>query len=401
MGGSQLSTTNIDVKQLFLRKFPIMLSLFESKSENSMTLFIINTLNDTQWIILQEFFTRLPQMIGQLEIANRNYIISLFDLAIASNLNELNNYKVLKAFNVLFEGGYVSTSRAIDIFEKALPLVLHPNTWIRNEVMKLYEHIFNKEQNVIDKFVTLYIPIREYLRMPMLNMHVNLLKDNCEKCLCRVVYELEVNDYVYNAKVYKDSKKVFMKLRNVMNHFRLAKYEEDYHFESTLQRNNDHRSKVSYLKDDIDKEYKVFARMKEGESETTKCSVFFGQIIWFADGLVQYFLPTFKTNNDLSFAVSNDLISMERFKLKLIFKMLNVSIKLKCINELLTTNINEQRSTSTTINNDPRYYKTSKTYINWRPEGQLISTLHEHETQPVERLIPLEDCSFYSIDKNG
>ena len=65
MGGSEVSkSTDIDVKQLFLKKFPIMLSLFESKSENDITLFIINTLNDTQSIILQEFFTRLPQMIG-------------------------------------------------------------------------------------------------------------------------------------------------------------------------------------------------------------------------------------------------------------------------------------------------------------------------------------------------
>jgi hypothetical protein len=143
-----------------------------------------------------------------------------------------------------------------------------------------------------------------------------------------------------------------------MTHFRLVKYEEDYHFECALQRRSNRAcSKVSYLKDEIDKEYKVFVRMKEEESETTKCSVFFGQMIWYADGLVQYFIPTFKTNNDLSFAVSNDLISMKHFKLKLIFKMLNVSIKLKCINKLLDK---QDQQRSNTMNNDPRYYKTSK-----------------------------------------
>jgi hypothetical protein len=45
--------------------------------------------------------------------------------------------------------------------------------------------------------------------------------------------------------------------------------------------------------------------------------------------------------------------------------------------------------------------KQAKCYINWRPEGQLISILHEHENQLIEQLISLEDSSFYSIDKNG
>lgn len=61
---------------------------------------------------------------------------------------------------------------------------------------------------------------------------------------------------------------------------------------------------------------------------------------------------------------------MERFKLKLIFKMLNVSIKLKCINELLDK---QDQQRSNTMNNVPRYYKTSKSYINWHPEGININ----------------------------
>lgn len=305
MGGSEVSkSTDIDVKQLFLKKFPIMLSLFESKSENDITLFIINTLNDTQSIILQKFFTRLPQMIDHLERANKDYIISLFDLAIASNLNELNNHKVLKVFNDLFEGGYVSISRALNIFYESIAVDIASEYLDKKRGDETIEHIFTKQQSLIDKFISLYIPIRDYLRIPSLNMHINLHNDNCEKCLCRVIYELEVKDYIYNTQLYKEYKKVFMKLRSVMTHFRLVKYEEDYHFECALQRRSNRAcSKVSYLKDDIDKEYKVFERMKEGESEITKCSLFFGQMIWYADGLVQYFIPKFKINNDLSFAV--------------------------------------------------------------------------------------------------
>ena len=78
--------------------------------------------------------------------------------------------------------------------------------------------------------------------------------------------------------------------------------------------------------------------------------------------------------------------------------MLNVSIKLKCINELLDK---QDQQRSKTMNNDPRYLQNKQKPNQLASEGQLISTLHEHENQPVEQLISLENSSFYSIDKNG
>ena len=402
MGGLHKANNELDVKQLFLRKFPIMLDFFGAKRENSMALFIINTLNDPQWIILQELFTKLPQMIGQLEDSSRDSIISLFDLAIASNLNELNNYKVLKAFNEIFEGGHVSIIKTAAIFEKALPLLVHPNIWIREEVLKLYENIIKKEKNTIERFVLLYEPIKDYLKATTLDLNANTLKQFSESCLCRVFYELEIKNYKYNTPIQNDQQKSFDKLKDIMNKFRLSNYKEDYHFDLDSKRKSFLFQKERTLKDPLSKEYNAYSRLNESEEEASKSRAFFGKIIWFADSLGDYSIPIIKSNNDLDFNTSNELISAEQFKLKLLFKMLEVSIKLIYLNELFDKEdemplMNE----SSKLKKDPRYYKVSKSYNGWRPEGQLISTLYEHENIPVERVVSLEHSCFCSVDASG
>ena len=130
---------------------------------------------------------------------------------------------MLKVFNDLFEGGYVSISRALNIFYESIAVDIVSKYLDKKRGDETIEHIFTKQQSLIDKFISLYIPIRDYLRIPSLNMHIDLHNDNCEKCLCRVIYELEVKDYIYNTQLYKEYKKVFIKLRCVMTHLRLAK----------------------------------------------------------------------------------------------------------------------------------------------------------------------------------
>ena len=53
-----------------------------------------------------------------------------------------------------------------------------------------------------------------------------------------------------------------------------------------------------------------------------------------------------------------------------------------------------------TANILPNYYY-NKQYNNWRPQGQLLSTLYDHNTIPVEKLVPFDQSNFCSFDNLG
>ena len=46
-------------------------------------------------------------------------------------------------------------------------------------------------------------------------------------------------------------------------------------------------------------------------------------------------------------------------------------------------------------------YYYNKLYSNWRPQGQLITTLYDHKTAPVEKLLPFDNSNFCSFDNLG
>ena len=46
-------------------------------------------------------------------------------------------------------------------------------------------------------------------------------------------------------------------------------------------------------------------------------------------------------------------------------------------------------------------YNYNKNYYNWRPQGQIITTLYDHNTIPVEKLVPLNNETFCSFDNCG
>jgi len=43
----------------------------------------------------------------------------------------------------------------------------------------------------------------------------------------------------------------------------------------------------------------------------------------------------------------------------------------------------------------------NKNFQDWRPQGQIITTLYDHDKNHVEKLIPLPDNRFCSFDNEG
>ena len=101
----------------------------------------------------------------------------------------------------------------------------------------------------------------------------------------------------------------------------------------------------------------------------------------------------FRSLYSLSHRGSN-ILNSELFNIFYILKTLSLSIKSENVNELL-----HQGNNSRSINNYPGVhilsnYMCNKSFHNWRPQGQIITTLYDHDKNQVEKLLPLPENKF-------
>ena len=125
------------------------------------------------------------------------------------------------------------------------------------------------------------------------------------------------------------------------------------------------------------------------------------KIFFLTDSPESFPFPYIKDNRNCSFKIENNILNSEIFSIFYILKTLSISIKSINVNELLNKGINT-RSIST--NNGVHIflnYMHSENYANWRPEGQIISTLYDHDKNQVEKLIALPGNKFCSFDNEG
>lgn len=70
---------------------------------------------------------------------------------------------MIKSLNKLLEFGLLSKQDCLENLEKLLPYLLHPNTWIREGVIKYIEYLSNPDNKILSKAET-YCLIRPKLK---------------------------------------------------------------------------------------------------------------------------------------------------------------------------------------------------------------------------------------------
>ena len=181
------------------------------------------------------------------------------------------------------------------------------------------------------------------------------------------------------------------------------------------------------LKEPLEKYIKrEYAKNEQSIADTLERRIL-SSIFWISDIIDTYDIPLFSNNTDFPFDNSNkNILSLDPFKITYLLKTLGISMKLIRLEELLKDNpersktrINLAKSvqiTNTRINlnnsqikklkeiDEIKYldnYNYNKEFNNWRPKGQIISTLYAHNNTPIEKLIPMKDNQFASFDKEG
>ena len=169
-----------------------------------------------------------------------------------------------------------------------------------------------------------------------------------------------------------------------------------------------------------------FAKNEQSIADTLERRIL-SSIFWISDVIDTYDIPLYTDNSNFPFENNNkNILSLDPFKITYLLKTLGISMKLFRLEELLKdtndrsrTQINfgrniQNSNTIININNSQMKkikeideinyldnFNYNKDFNNWRPKGQILSTLYDHNNTPIEKLIPMKENQFASFDKEG
>lgn len=415
----------IDILIIFIRKLPSLLLFYGKSKTNDFSKFIINNFNKPDWIIQKEILSHIPQMtitIGEKPL--NDYILPCMEMLISNNSNELKLLELIKSMNQLLKMEYLSQSNSIDFFVKLIPFILHPNISIKNEIINFCESLFNY-LSPDEIFCYLYKPLENFLILPPIMINKNTLLNYCKESIPRFLYQLEINNINYNFSNFLPKE---TNSKNGINNIELLK--DMIESQKAGNANTDDNGDIKYIYDSEQnnsnlKEYKKYSLLEpldkyikkeinsmkgfsdKGYALETKI---FGKIFFLGSDKEKLKFPNFKNNTQISFENNNNIISSDLFRITYVLKTLGITLNMVMLEDLLNykgeneNEINYKKNKSQdkidNMNILPNYY-FNKQYSNWRPQGQLLSTLYDHNTIPVEKLVPFDQNNFCSFDNFG
>lgn len=413
---------DIDTQLTLIRKLPNLMLFYGRRETNNFSKFIIAHFNKKDWIIQREILKSIPSLIVTLgETALNQFIVPCMELIINNNLSELKIYEMIHTMHLLLKMEYLETFRGIDLFKKILPFIMHPNIWIRNEVINFGITLINllSEGEV---YTYLRPDFKNYLYMPFIILTSDLIKGVTKERLSRVIYELYKKEIDYFFQRNFEDEEAFQLLEGVLNFGR-----ENSKYNDEQINSNDLESKLVRLRASLEginastivkKEFaKVVKYYNNQEDIRFLERTFLGKLISLSSIIQTLSLPASSSRRfSVNFSLLNDnVLSQENFKIKYLFKALDIVVKEEVLDEIDaevsynqgigTHNVNHRESSNTrgesSGNINPHSASASgnnllqrqNTYINpsgqksgnynsmanWKPHGKLISTLYDHE----------------------
>ena len=454
------STNEIDLLILVIRKLPVLLEFYGKNKANDFNIFILNNFNKREWLLQKEILIQIPHMLKILGRANlMQYILPCIDSLINNNSNEMKIIEIIKAIIKFIDMGYLYPKEACSLFYKLSQFFLHPNVNIRFYLIELLKNILSKISNE-DAYIYLYDSIKKYTDIPIIDMKIDYIKESLIKNISRVIYQLELNNIKYSEECLHNDEfnKILPLIKNNIETFKNGNkmvyedilnknYEEIKFIEKdnykNIPYNNNFFYNSEFMKDIIEnkilsyrkysllepvEEYikKEMAKSEQSVADTLERRIL-SSIFWISDIIDKYDIPYYNDNTDFPFDNNNEnILSINPFKITYLLKTLGISMKLVRLEELLKDNINNRSRTQININNnlqktntkinnnsqiklineedDINYlknYNYHPNFNNWRPKGQIVSTLYNHNNIPVEKLISMKDNQFASFDKEG
>ena len=412
---------DIDILVIVIRKLPKLFLFYGRSKSDDFIKFIVINFNKTDWIIQKEIINHIPEMM--IILGKNDYILSCIEMLIDNNSNELKTLELIKSIIELLKMEYLTEKSAIEFFKKLMPFLVHPNIQIKNEVIKFYELLINY-LSPEEAFSNLYEPLSKYLNIPPLFLNNDIINNSSIESLNRIAYQLEfrrkeelilnnINNKNLNDNLeIKLSNKYKVQLSLLQSLIKKQKEgnnveEINYSYEGSNEKDPKTyliKYKEYGLKEPIEKHIKKeFSKINDEVEMKASLQKIIYKIFFLTDDAETSFpFPYIKDNRSCSFkSENNNILSSELFNIFYILKTLSFSIKSNNVNELLHPEENTRSILANPGIHILSNYRCNKNFQDWRPQGQIITTLYDHDKNHVEKLLPLPDNKFCSFDNEG
>ena len=416
-----------DILITFIRKLPSLLLFYGKSKTNDFSKFIINNFNKPDWIIQKEILSHIPQMTITLgEKPLNDYILPCMDMLITNNSDELKLLELIKSINQLLKMEYLSHLNSIDYFQKLLPFLLHPNISIKKEILNLWESLFNY-LTPEEIFCYLYKPFEKFLLLPPIIIDKNTTINYCKKSIPRFLYQLEILNINYNISDFIKDENIKNEptiginnlelLREMIDNQKFGNSNTDYtgDINYIYEQDNESKNQVEEYKkysllEPLDKYIKKEINSMQGFSDKGLAleTKIFGKIFFLGGYKENLKFPNFINNTQISFENNNSIISSDLFRITYVLKTLGISMKMVMLEELLNYKeekgnefISKRTKSQGKIENVLANYYYNRLFNNWRPQGEILTTLYDHKMVPIEKLLPIDNSSFCSFDNLG
>ena len=402
------NSEEIDIIIALIKQLPDLLIFYGKGKKDDFIKFIINNTNKNQWA-QREILKYIPRMTATFGEGPLNgYIIPCLEMLISNNSNEFKILELINTILSLFRMDYLSKESSIDLYIKLLPFSVHPNIRIRNEIKEFSKELLSK-MNDTEIYYYLFNSMKNYLYSSGFDINYNIINEYLKERLSRIVYDFELYNYNYRQTSIKqcdiNSKTLLFELISTIkrNTFDSGKPIYSFNKDFLIKFVNINKSEPRTFNEIIPNEYKKFCSKNKNEENANILS-FVCKLMWLGDLSSPCLIPNIKTNEDNIFEFNNDMLtSSQNFKISFLYKTLGVNFKLITLNDFL----NIENKDSTTYKHQIENFRTIRNnfkksqFGKWRPQGQLLSTLYNHKRKSVEKLVPIDNNQFASIDDEG
>lgn len=387
-----LPETSKEIQISLIQKLPTLMLFTGRKESNNFSALIIAQFNKAEWQIHKEVFTVIPSLSLTLgsDTVN-NMILPCIEQIIYKDLNELRHYELIRTYKDLLEMNCLETVKAIEFIKFLLPLLVHPNLWIRTELMDITIRVINK---ISPAEIHTYFrkDLLNYLKTPFPFINEKIVRTSLKSHVPRILFEMAKHRIDYSFPVEPRDQDSLDMIREI---FQYSQLEKPPHTGSLIDRVKvqiEPESLASVIREEF---YSYLERYHNDDMMFIE-KTFLGKLISASKIInsLQFSDPMKSTE----FPQDNDnLVSLDYFRLKYLIKVLDIILSEEILeDERFSLSAYENQMRVNSIRENVK--KVVQSIYTWRPQGKLLTTAYEQDNLGIDKILPISNIleSSYS-----
>ena len=307
--------------------------------------------------------------------------------------NDNDEIKIVELFNLinnLLEKDFIGIQNLIDALETYFSFISHPNILIRKKVLIFAKILIKK--NKINNLINYYDKILCF-KESIFNINEDVIEKYHKKSLSRILFQIG-EEYNYSKLNIKETDEYMNNLNEMIEILQ----GRNINFFPIINEVIETKKPIIIEKQQVYSFFEFINNFLKLKTKSTTEADLLTLFYPITDSR-QLILKKYHSNKEITFNGFDEFYNILYwfyFKIFYLLKVLNIPFS------GFTQEYFNKDNTSEIKEEELFIQKTKhKNFQNWRPQGQLLTTIYNKSTNPIEKIIPFDNTKFLSIDNKG